>query len=230
MNLRTIIAVLILVVSLSSLIGISFNYSSLEQTTYSVLSLIAVVGISVFYLYKQTRSDISRLRQLEEKLRTQSFTDELTGLLNRRGFFTLMDYQLKIASRQKKEAFMLYVDVDNLKWINDTWGHQEGDRALAETADILKETFRESDIIARLGGDEFVVFYAETPYENFETISERLEKNLEAYNSKHHRGYKPLLSTGIAEYDPANPVSLDKLLYEAERLMYVQKRQKENPK
>ncbi|MBI4709706.1 MAG: GGDEF domain-containing protein, partial [Nitrospirae bacterium] len=175
-------------------------------------------------------SDTTRRRQLEEKLRTQSFTDELTGILNRRGFFTLMDYQLKIAARQNKEAFMLYTDVDNFKQINDTWGHQEGDRVLTETADILKETFRESDIIARIGGDEFVVFYAGTPYENFQTISERLQKALETHNSKHHLGYKPLLSAGIAKYDPEKPVPLDKLLYEAEDLMYAQKKQKKSPK
>lgn len=89
---------------------------------------------------------------MEEDLHSLSLTDELTGLYNRRGFFTLLDQQIKMANRLKREIFILYADLDRLKLINDTWGHQEGDQALIESATIFKRIYRESDIIACIGG------------------------------------------------------------------------------
>lgn len=100
--------------------------------------------------------------RMHERLHTISLHDDLTGLYNRRGFFTLAEHLLKLAKRQQEGLFMLYADLDDLKKINDTLGHQKGDWALIDTANLLKETFRESDIIARIGGDEFVVMPIET--------------------------------------------------------------------
>ena len=93
----------------------------------------------------------------EEALLALSLTDELTGLYNRRRFFVLTEQCLKVAVRTKKRSLLLFIDMDDLKWINDHYGHNEGDQALIDLANILKKTFRESDIIARIGGDEFVV-------------------------------------------------------------------------
>ncbi len=91
-----------------------------------------------------------------------SLVDDLTGIYNRRGFSALAQQELKKANRIKRGMLLLFADVDDLKKINDSLGHQEGDLALIETANLLKETFREPDIIARIGGDEFVVLAAET--------------------------------------------------------------------
>jgi PAS domain S-box-containing protein len=101
--------------------------------------------------------DITRQKELETSLRSLSITDALTGLYNRRGLFALAEQQIKSVNRSKQWLSVLYADLDNLKEINDKFGHQEGDAALARGADILRTTFRESDIIARIGGDEFVV-------------------------------------------------------------------------
>ena len=101
--------------------------------------------------------DISERKKMEQELRELSLTDELTGLYNRRACLTLGEQLLKIANRDKKGIYVLYADVDNLKIINDEMGHQTGDQALSDVAAILKEKFRESDVIARIGGDEFVV-------------------------------------------------------------------------
>jgi PAS domain S-box-containing protein len=97
--------------------------------------------------------DITKRKLMEEKLRTASVTDELTGLYNRRGFFILAEQQFKLASRENKSIYVVSADLDYLKIINDSLGHRTGDLALKETATILKETFRKSDIIARVGGD-----------------------------------------------------------------------------
>ena len=95
--------------------------------------------------------DITERREMEERLRITSIVDELTGLYNRRGFFTLCQQQLKLAERSNKSLALFFVDLDRMKWINDTLGHQEGDRALIRVATILHHTFR-TDVIGRLGG------------------------------------------------------------------------------
>ena len=118
---------------------------------------------------------------------------------------------------------LLFADFDQLKWVNDTLGHPEGDRALIEIANVLKETFRESDIIARLGGDEFVVLAMESDGTPAEILTTRLQENLEARNANGDRHYKLSLSVGTARYDPERPCSIDELLTRADRLMYEQK-------
>jgi diguanylate cyclase (GGDEF)-like protein len=170
--------------------------------------------------------DITEYKEMEEALRALSITDELTGLYNRRGFFTLTEQFLKLARRQKKGIFILYADVDNLKEINDSFGHKEGDMALIETADILKKNYRESDIIARIGGDEFVIIPIGTAKDNIDIITTRFEKCIEIYNSKSNREYKLSLSYGLAYYDPANPCSIDELLSQADKTMYEHKKYK----
>jgi diguanylate cyclase (GGDEF)-like protein/PAS domain S-box-containing protein len=181
-------------------------------------SIIAVTVIS---------KDITDLKQMEEKLQALSLMDELTGVYNRRGFFTLVEHQLKLSKRQKKGIFMLYADVDNLKEINDTYGHKEGDLALIDTANILKYNYRESDIIARIGGDEFVVIPVGAAGDNVEIISTRLQKAIEVHNSKTNRGYKLSISAGITYYNPLNPCSIDELLLHGDKSMYEQKRHKQ---
>ena len=161
----------------------------------------------------------------EEALLTLSLTDELTGLHNRRRFFVLTEQYLKVAIRAKKRSLLLYIDMDDLKWINDHCGHKEGDQALIDLAKILKRTFRESDIIARIGGDEFVVLI-ESPLENDEILMTRLYENIKDCNAKGLRRYQLTVSVGAAQFDPENPISLDELLSQADALMYAQKRKK----
>jgi len=174
-----------------------------------------------------TLRDVTENVQLREKLRSLSLTDELTGLCNRRGFLTLAQQQLVMANRKKGEILLLYGDLDDLKWINDNLGHHEGDRALIETANILKNTFRESDIIARIGGDEFAVLMLEAPMSSAEALITRLREKLEARNAKGCR-YRLSISVGIAHYDPESNYTIDKMLVEADKLMYEQKRDKRN--
>jgi len=161
-----------------------------------------------------------------ERLHDISLRDELTGLYNRRGFFTLAEHLLKTAKRRQKGLFMLYSDLDGLKRINDVLGHQKGDWALIDTAIILQETFRGSDIIARIGGDEFVVMPIETEGINLGIVINRFQKAVEMDNTKSTRDYKLSISTGTAYFDPLAPCTIDELLSSADRMMYEQKRTK----
>jgi two-component system cell cycle response regulator len=166
--------------------------------------------------------------RMHQRLHNISLRDELTVLYNRRGFFTLAEHLLKTAKREQAGLFMLYCDLDGLKIINDALGHQKGDWALIETANILKETFRGSDIIARIGGDEFAVIPIETTGDNLETVINRLQKAVEIDNAKSKREYKLSLSTGTAYFDPWSPCTIDELLSQADKSMYDQKRNKQS--
>ena len=175
-------------------------------------------------------NDITERKELEEELRVMSLRDVLTGLYNRRGFLTLAEQQLKIASRMQKGMLMIFADLDGMKQINDTLGHQEGDRALIDIAQILKKTFRESDIIARHGGDEFVILSLETPEFGADLLVNRLGEHMHYHNRYESRPYSLSLSMGFARYDPENPMSLHELLVKADSMMYEEKRSRKNPK
>jgi diguanylate cyclase (GGDEF)-like protein/PAS domain S-box-containing protein len=171
-------------------------------------------------------SDITDRKRLEEKLRTMSIMDDLTGLYNRRGFLTLFQQQVKVADRTKKNMLLFFADLDKMKQINDTLGHQEGDKALIDIATILKEVFRGSDIIGRVGGDEFAILVLDTTDETKEVLMKRLQNSLDDYNRP--KSYTLSLSIGIAPYDPKKPLSLDELMAQADTLMYEEKRNKQS--
>lgn len=173
--------------------------------------------------------DITARKELEEKLHTLSITDELTGLCNRRGFLATANQQILLAERIKEKFFLLYVDIDNMKWINDNLGHAIGDQALIETAEILKNTFRKTDVIGvgRLGGDEFAVLLASAPDVTVEhPVLARLEEKLNTVNQQKGRLYSLKLSSGIAQYDPENPCTIEEMISKADSLMYKSKKEK----
>jgi diguanylate cyclase (GGDEF)-like protein/PAS domain S-box-containing protein len=171
--------------------------------------------------------DITEQKRLNEKLRTMSLTDELTGIYNRRGFITLSEQQLKIAERTKKDILLFFFNLDKLKLINDTLSHQEGDNALIDVASILKGIFRESDIVGRIGGDEFATLAIDTADGTRDILMHRLNNTLDNYNKSEARNYQLSLSTGIAHYNPETLSNLDELMAYADKLMYEDKKKKE---
>lgn len=170
--------------------------------------------------------DLTERKRMEEEIRSLSITDFLTGLHNRRGFLNLAEQQLKFSDRHKGDIMLFFADLDGMKQINDTRGHEEGDKALIDVADILKETFRSSDIMARVGGDEFAILAMDTTEISPETIMTRLQKNIDTFNCSGSRSYKISISMGTAYYDPENPCSFDELMSRADKMMYEHKRSK----
>jgi len=163
---------------------------------------------------------------LDRELRHLALTDELTCLYNRRGFLAAAAQQLKLASRNAQSLLLLFCDLDNLKKINDSYGHREGDLALIRTADALEQAFRDSDILARLGGDEFAVLATEASSQAHEVLLRRLEKNLKKSNANESR-YELSLSVGVARFDPKRAISLGELMAQADEAMYEQKRNRQ---
>src|SRR5262249_30617085 len=170
--------------------------------------------------------DITERKRAEAALQSLSLVDELTGLYNRRGFLAVTEQHLAAIHRSTKVPVMLYADLDGLKAINDSLGHHEGDRALVKAAEILKETFRTSDIVARIGGDEFVVMAAISPDETPEAVIQRVQENFTLSNERRTRPYNVSVSVGVAHFDDEQNLSIAELMARADRAMYQQKRNK----
>ena len=183
----------------------------------NISAVSAIVFVLLFYFVIQTN-------ELQKSLQTLSETDELTGLYNRRGFFAIAEKQCEIASRNNLNLSFVFLDIDGFKSINDEHGHKMGDIALVDTAEILKDTFRSSDIIARIGGDEFVIMTIESLETNLEMLIERLKENLKAHNIKANIPYGLSLSHGITHFDPEHACSIDELISNADKMMYEQKK------
>lgn len=166
------------------------------------------------------------LKEALNKLSTLSLRDDLTGLFNRRGFFTIAVEHFKMADRNREKMFLLFMDLDNLKMINDTLGHHKGDQALVGVANILNATFRKSDIKGRMGGDEFAVFPIDASQEGMERAMSRLEKNLETFNESKDNPFQLSISMGVSHYDPEHPSTIDELLVRADKIMYEEKQRK----
>jgi diguanylate cyclase (GGDEF)-like protein/PAS domain S-box-containing protein len=177
--------------------------------------------------YQGIIRDVTERKRLLEKLQALSLVDELTGIYNRRGFFIMARQQMKTARRMNLGMFCIFVDLDGLKQINDTCGHQEGDRALADTARILKETFRESDIIGRLGGDEFTVLVLEDDENHAGAIVDRLQENVKLNNSHLGKNYVISLSVGVAHHTARSHEPIEEFVKRSDSLMYEDKRNKQ---
>ena len=173
-------------------------------------------------LYKKNQE----LESANERLRNLSLTDELTGLNNRRGFLIMAAGLLKFARRANHPLCLLYIDMDCLKVVNDTFGHAEGDLALTHFVRILTETFRDSDVIGRFGGDEFVILTIDATEKDIATIATRLQSNVDTYNFQSIRGYNLSFSLGVVQVDLNTTFTIDTVLLQADGIMYEQKRLK----
>jgi diguanylate cyclase (GGDEF)-like protein len=162
--------------------------------------------------------------RLLTELRQLVIVDELTGVYNRRGFVSLADHHFALTSRTGGTLSLLYIDLDDMKGINDTHGHHEGDHALRTTAEILMRTFRFTDVIGRLGGDEFCVLLTPSGGEtDAEIAMGRLDAHVDEVNDSGALVFELSLSVGVARYEASAPCSLDDLLRRADRAMYERK-------
>ncbi len=185
-------------------------------------------GIDSDLLLRSINYAIERQR-LQVKLRNLSLTDELTGLHNRRGFSIFAQHHLKLARRINKGLWLFYIDIDKFKEINDTFGHQEGDRALLKLSAQLQETFRDSDVVARMGGDEFVVLSIAGPEDDGGSMALRLRERLDQYNGRGSQPYQLQVSIGLAGSDAKAADAIEQLLAASDRVLYEEKRKKEVP-
>jgi diguanylate cyclase (GGDEF)-like protein len=157
-----------------------------------------------------------------------ALVDELTGLYNRRGFMAIAERQLKVGRRSGKGMLLFFTDVDDLKQINDSYGHSEGDKALRRTAHALEMTFRDSDVIARIAGDEFAVLAIEAADHSEATIRARLCEDLKSMSAEESR-YSIGLSLGVARFNWRDNRPIGELMAQADKAMYEEKRHRSKP-
>lgn len=170
--------------------------------------------------------DITVRRRAEEKLKVLATRDTLTGVLNRGVALLLFAKQLQIAKRESAKLSICYLDLDSLKEINDTYGHQEGDEALKLVSRFLVQSLREADIVCRLGGDEFLIILPHCSVEKALNVWERISRAVVSFNGRNEKPYILSLSRGFAEFSPENPKTVDQLIAIADREMYKHKHSK----
>jgi len=166
---------------------------------------------------------VSELEKVNDRLRSLSLSDGLTGLNNRRGFMILATGLLKFTRRAGYSLCLLYIDLDSLKYINDTFGHTAGDTAITHFARILTDTFRDSDVIGRMGGDEFVALIIDATESDLAGMQARLQSNVDAHNLQSERGYALSFSLGVIRVDSKSTISMEALLSQADAAMYKHK-------
>jgi diguanylate cyclase (GGDEF)-like protein len=171
-----------------------------------------------------TARDISAVKRAEAVLRDLAVRDDLTGLLNRRGFREMAEQEVRIARRHARRDAVLCLDLTGFKQINDTYGHTEGDRALAAVAVILRSTVRDGDLVARIGGDEFVIYAAGLRVEESGSMVARLRGALAEDNARAAaRGRPYAIQTGIGAVELRPGEDLDAALARADAELYADK-------
>ena len=198
---------------------------ALADTTAVAMENVTVYG----ELEDRVRQRTTELRAANEEISRLSLTDELTGLRNRRGFFLLAGQERKLVARTGRNAFVMAIDLDGLKRVNDSLGHEAGDALLRAFAGLLDDTFREPDVSARLGGDEFCVFGLDSGAKPH-ALLRRLDDAIDAWNAAHPSPFPMAASAGVWPCRAGDAgTSLADLLAHADRLMYARKRDRRKP-
>ena len=201
--------------------------SPLRVTNGSKLGTLCLMDIEPRELDEDDRAllrDLARMAEQELSAVQLATMDELTMLSNRRGFEALALHALNVCRRMDRPATLLFFDLDEFKQINDTFGHAEGDHALASFAETLRTVFRDSDVIGRLGGDEFVALLTHTDAAESADALARLKAMVDEKNQAAHRGYDLKYSVGEVACPPDQQVSVDALLAQADAAMYRHKK------
>jgi diguanylate cyclase (GGDEF)-like protein/PAS domain S-box-containing protein len=185
-----------------------------EENRFLLGEIAAQIGVANQQLFRE--------RELEKR----SSTDALTGLLNRRGFLERMELRFSRAAGRAQAGTLVYLDLDNFKPVNDTHGHEAGDRVLVELSGLLKKQIRKADLAARLGGDEFAVFLEsadpEAAMDKAEAVGSAAAELLAPLAVSED---KPLgLSIGVAVYEPQRRETVSGLLARGDQAMYAAKR------
>jgi diguanylate cyclase (GGDEF)-like protein len=173
-------------------------------------------GVLRFVMYAAVCVVLANERQATETIRSLATTDPLTGLLNRRAFYQHASSEMERARRNQQEVAMIYIDVDDLKARNDTYGHEAGDAMIVEFAEAARATLRTTDLVARVGGDEFVMMLCDVDQLTAEHAVERLRTRLENAELLPIRFSAGIVAGPVVADEP---VDVERILHAADVLM-----------
>jgi len=192
------------------------------QTNFYLLAINEFFRLFVFLFIVIILSKLHELIQVQQELAS---TDYLTGIANRRAFFTLADAEIKRSRRYQQPFSIAYIDLDNFKYINDLYGHGTGDDLLREVASTIRRNIREVDIPARLGGDEFVLLLPETSARSARAVMKKIRDNL--LSSMKEREWPVTFSIGLVTFNTP-PATVSELILTSDNLMYKAKQSGKN--
>ena len=170
------------------------------------------------------KKEIEDRTRAEEKLKYFAAIDTLTGSYNRGMGLTFLENEFKNIRRNKGFFSICYIDVNGLKFVNDNFGHFEGDELLVMICRFIKEVIKENDILCRLGGDEFIILFLNSKEEHVEKIVERIILNIDIENKKKLRPYDISFSYGIVQVNHDNSRCIDEIIQMADTKMYEYKK------
>ncbi|WP_228725099.1 GGDEF domain-containing protein [Caproicibacter fermentans] len=185
-----------------------------------------------FERIRQLRESISQLRLLNQELKQKekaiqslAYYDQLTGVANRALFYELAEKFLRAAERNHEVLGLMFIDVDNFKQINDTYGHEAGDKVLVQIAGILTAATRRNDVVARYGGDEFLILLPQiNAPDNYKIVVSKILQAKRDAIVCNGISVEICLSVGVSFY-PQDGDSIDQLIVKADRAMYIAKKQ-----
>ncbi|OPJ55289.1 GGDEF domain-containing protein [Alkalithermobacter paradoxus] len=217
------------------IIGISFRLIAfyitlpisseyLYNTPFTIVNLLmgGLVGVAfatLFYQYKELKNN-------NELLSVCASTDDMTGLYNRRTGLSFLEEQLKLLQEKDIKLSVFFIDINNLKIVNDMYGHKEGDELIIIVGNILKESLRRDDFVCRIGGDEFLVVLPYCSLNQSEIVWNRICENINQYNSKKIKPYNLSLSHGAHECKKGE--TMEEILSFADKKMYEEKNKYRN--
>ena len=182
-----------------------------DNSWYEVRMIPASDGLSIFF------RDITQQRTSEEKLVEYATKDSLTGVLNRRAGLIHLQKLINICKTQNKNLCIGYIDIDNLKKINDKYGQNEGDFLLTLAIKTLRENLREGDIICRVGGDEFLIIFPDTSIEEILQLWQEIDSIFRQFNETKKKPYSIYINRGFSQFDQQKNFTLDAMLANADR-------------
>ena len=206
----------------------SSNLNNMSPVSYQI----AVTLKSLFMIEEQNKAkqnlqaSLDQFKEDNSRLNAIARFDELTGLFNRRGFLDYAQAEIANPENRGKRALICFADMDNLKYVNDKFGHDDGDFSLREIASVLKESFREGDIIGRLGGDEFIVFALVQVSDYEKNIKDRIAAITKKHNEAVNKPYPIDMSTGICEFICSNDIDIHEIIDKADEKLYKEKAEK----
>jgi diguanylate cyclase (GGDEF)-like protein len=190
-----------------------------------LVEILGSIGVQLGRVFEREHAQATQEQQART-IEALAITDELTGLLNRRGFVMQALQQVKVCRRRNERCLLFFMDMDGLKRINDQLGHAAGDAALQDVAVVLRCSFRDADLVARLGGDEFVALAQSDQTDLATTLTERIQVNLRGRFANENPAYPLAISTGLRWVEPIETLSIEELLVEADSAMYEAKKQR----
>jgi diguanylate cyclase (GGDEF)-like protein len=209
---------------LATILGLTVASLGKIRTRSSLEELVATQHEQMEDSVRAHASELARRDAIEDEMRLLAMTDVLTGLNNRRGFFVEAGQAFRLVQRRHAYSAVIFADVDNLKQVNDSLGHESGDHLICDAAAVFRESFRGADVVARLGGDEFAAFTLDDAQPH--VILSRLQDNLRAFNLMQERPYRVSVSAGIVQCDPDGERGLRDYVLLADRQMYLEKRRR----